>query len=348
MAREPWYARYLIRIAPLLALGLLLASPAHAQNGWELCNQTSFIIEAATGRPEGRTVVMEGWTRLRPGECKVALPAPLKAGVNFVFARSSKAHRGGQRVWNGDISLCVDPNGSFAVENPPSCSAMGLEARNFRAVRIDRRSGWRTFFNEAEPFNKPGQSARGAGLQRLLADAGIDSEPVNGFLGRKSRTAITSFLTSRRLDPRMPDAQLIDVLEEAARNRSLEVGMMLCNRTDKRIWSAIARRNSEGLESRGWWALEAGTCARTVDESLLAEPHYVYAEMEAPQGVRRLTGAARTFCTARSKFAVVGAERCVERGYRQARFLETPSPEDGKLVFEFFERSFGSVEASVR
>ncbi|MDZ4761507.1 MAG: DUF1036 domain-containing protein [Alphaproteobacteria bacterium] len=348
MARERWYVRILLRLAPVLALACVWAAPASAQTGWELCNQTSFILEAATGRPEGRGVIVEGWTRLRPGECRVTLPSPLKPGVNFVFARSSKAHRGGQRVWNGEVPLCVDPTGSFAVESPSSCAAMGLESRAFQAVKIDKRSGWTTNFKETEPYNKPGQSARGAGLQRLLDDAGIDSDVVDGFLGRKSRTAIGSFLADRKLNVSMADAEVIDILEDVARNRSLEVGMMLCNRTDNRMWAAIARRRPDGWESRGWWTLDAGLCARTVDESLIATPHYVFAEMDSPQGARQLAGADTPFCTSRSKFAILGRDRCEERRFREAGFIETVSPEDGKLVYEFFERDFGPTKPSVR
>lgn len=339
----------MIRFAPLLALLLAMsgfaAAPAQAQAGWELCNDTSFVLEAATGRPEGRGVIVEGWTRLRPGECKVAMPAPLKMGVNFVFARSSSAHRGGQRMWNGDIPLCVDPNGSFAVESPASCPPMGLTSRGFQAIKIDKKTGWTTHFREAEPFNKSGQSPISAGLQRLLDDAGIDTVPVDGYIGRKSRNAIQSFLVERKLSPTLPDRDVIDILEDVARNRSLEVGMMLCNRTDNRIWAAIARRRSDTWESRGWWTLDAGACVRTVDESLISTPHYVFAEMETPAGKRVLNNSQTTFCTARAKFAILGRDNCDKRAFRQENFAETSTPEDGKLVYEFFDRNFGAAKA---
>ena len=349
MARERWFAKRLVPrlmalAVPFLAL-LCGAGPAQAEpNGWELCNQTSFILEAATGRPEGRGVIVEGWTRLRPGECKVALQGPLKVGVNFVFARSSSAHRGGQRVWNGNVQLCVDPNGSFAVESPSSCAAMGLMQRGFQAVKIDKRTGWTTTFHETDSYNKPGQTAQAAGLQRLLEDAGADADVVDGFMSRKTRASIGSFLAERKLSTNLSDVEVIDILEDVARNRSLEVGMMLCNRTDSRIWAAIARQRPDGWESRGWWTLEASACVRTVDESLIAKPHYVFAEMAAPNGPRHLNGANTPFCTARSKFAIIGREDCEARKFHQANFVETAVPEDGKLVYEFFERNFGAPE----
>jgi uncharacterized membrane protein len=314
--------------------------------GWELCNQTSFVLEAATGRPEGKGVVVEGWTRLRPGECRIALPAPIKPGVYFTFARSSSAHRGGQRTWNGDVPLCVDPNGSFSVESPSSCAQMGLEQRGFQAVRIDKARGGSMTFRETDNYRGGGQSAVNAGIQRLLDDAGVQSDVVDGTLDRESRAAITSFLTERKLPVTLATkpAELIDVLEDVARNRSLEVGMMLCNRTDKKITAAIGRQNAEGWQSRGWWYLDPSLCVRAVDESLITTPHFVYAEMETPQGVRYLNGADTPFCTSRSKFAILGRESCEARRYRQANFSQTAVPEDGKLVYEFFDRGFGTPQ----
>jgi uncharacterized membrane protein len=348
MVRERWFAKALMRFAPLAALLFAwAATPASAQEGgWKLCNQTSFILEAAAGRPEGKNVVVEGWTRLRPGQCRIALQGPIKPGVHFVFARSSKAHRGGQRVWNGDVPLCVDPNGSFAVESPSSCSAMGLEQRGFQAVRIEKRDGGTMTFRETEPYNKSGQSAVSAGLQRLLDDAGVASVSIDGYMRRESRAAINSFLAERRLSQNTLETDVIDILEDVARNRSLEVGMMLCNRTSNRILAAIARRIPDGWESRGWWTLDAGLCVRTVDQSLIAAPHYVYAEMDTPQGTRTLAGGAQptTFCTSRSKFAIIGREDCERNRYRHEAFIETPIPEDGKLVYEFFDRSFGPAK----
>lgn len=342
MALARWFAKGSIKLAALVALGaaaLTLPSSAQGQSGWELCNKTSYVIEAATGRPDGEEVIVEGWTRLRPGQCRTAIQGPLKAGVYFVFARSSKAHRGGQRDWSGEIPLCVDTNGSFAVENPSSCASMGLEQRGFQAVRFDKSSGSMTF-KETDLYNKGGQSAENAGVQRLLNDAGIFQDVVDGYLGRETRAAITDFLVERKQPVNTSMGDLIDILEDVARKRSMAVGMMLCNRTGNRIVAAMARFRPDGLESRGWWTIEANLCVRTVDESLITAPHYVFAEMETPQGIRLLKGAATKFCTSRAQFAILGNENCEQRRYRSEQFVETAAPEEGKLVYEFFDSAF--------
>jgi uncharacterized membrane protein len=63
--------------------------------------------------------------------------------------------------------------------------------------------------------------------------------------------------------------------------------------------------------------------------------------METQQGVRHLSGAETPFCTSRSRFAILGRENCETRRFRQANFSATAVPEDGKLVYEFFDRAFG-------
>lgn len=324
----------------LLFIGLFTPSAqAQSSQGWSLCNKTSFVIEAAIGRPEGSGVVVEGWTKLRPGACEVALQAPLTPGVHFLYGRTSDAHRGGERAWGGGHQLCVDTLGSFSVESLEDCDAMGLEAQSFRPVLIERSNRWSTTFSETDDYTL--EKAAAAGVQRLLEDAGVYSGRIDGLIGRNTRAAIAEFLSERNLSANTSDADLIDILEQVAAQRARDVGFTVCNRTRKRVWSAIARRAGENWESRGWWVLEAGGCARVVDEPLLQTEHFVYGEMEEEDGsVRTLSRASDAFCVARAKFAINGRENCEQSAYRTALFTATPAPEERKLIFEFFERDF--------
>ncbi|MCR9077491.1 MAG: DUF1036 domain-containing protein [Hyphomonadaceae bacterium] len=332
-------------IALTTALPVTAAAQANS-DGWEVCNETSYIIEASTGRYEGQGVVVEGWTRLRPGACEKVVEGNLQPGIHYLFGRSSTAHRGGRKVWAGKSKLCIDPTGSFAVENIPDCSIMGLEAREFRPVLIENSKRWRTSFTETDKRNL--EQASAAGVQRLLDNAGVYSGRIDGYLGRKTRAAIGDFLSSKGLDANTSDADLMDILEQTAIERARNVGLTFCNRTNKRIWSAMARRRGEGWESRGWWLLEAGGCARVIDEPLLQAGLFAYAEMESGDGeIRILTKGSDTFCVSKAKFAITGREACEEAAYRTGRFVATPAPVNRKLVFEFFERDFGDpIDAS--
>lgn len=317
---------------------------AGGSSGWQLCNQTSYILEAATGRPDGRAVVVQGWIRLRPGQCAVAATSPLQRSVHYVYARTSAAHRGGRHQWGGDAKLCIDPAASFAVENPPSCEQMGLEERAFRRVQINKRDSWKTTFSEASSFSLYG--ARSAGLQRLLTDAGYDTQTASGGLdARRAAAAIQQFRAEARVSPTASEDQIIDALETYARRRAAAIGLTLCNRTSAKVWSAVARRRGEGWESRGWWPLGPGGCARAIDDPLLQTVYFVHAVLETPQGERFMAAPGEPFCSSPTKFAILGRERCAERYYDETLF--TPISSDGRegLVVEFTDADFLPVGA---
>lgn len=307
--------------------------------GWTLCNETSYVLEAATGRPDGRAILVNGWVRLRPGQCQVAVNAPLARGVHYLYARTASAHRGGRRQWGGDAKICVEPARNFTIENPPNCEPMGLEERQFRRVNINRRESWRTSFAEAQPYTTA--RARAAGIQRLLGDAGYETrEGRSGVDPRQVAVSIAQFRSAARLPANANEDQLIDALEIAARRRSTQLGLTLCNKTNSRIWTAIARRRGEGWESRGWWPLGPGGCARTIDDPLLQESYFVNATMESPEGDRVLAAGGEPFCVSPARFAVLGRERCEERYYDTAYFSRIASVGRSGLVVDFNERDF--------
>jgi uncharacterized membrane protein len=308
-------------------------------SGWQICNETSYVLEAATGRPDGRAIVVQGWTRLRPGECRTAVGAPLARGTHYLYARTSSAHRGGRRQWGGDARLCIDNTSSFTIENPPQCATMGLEERRFRRVQINKRDSWRTSFSEATQYTLT--RARQQGLQRLLDDAGYDlREGRRGADPRRIAQAIAQFRQTARLAPNASESQLIDALETAARRRAQQVGLTLCNRARGRMWTAIARRRGEGWESRGWWPLNPGGCVRTIDEVLIQETYFVHADLESPDGPRYLAAASELFCTSGARFAILGREQCDTRYYDTTLFARISARNRDGLVVDFEEHDF--------
>ena len=212
--------RLFLRCVGMLACLLGFVLPAAAQDGWKLCNRTSYIIEASIGRPEGTGITVDGWIKLQPGSCKLALAGPLEPKFHFLYARTSTAHRNGLREWGGKSELCVDPTSSFSLESPPDCAAMGLEARGFRAVEITRRTSWLTNFNEIDTYDA--ERAKAAGLQRLLEEAGVVSGAIDGNLGHKTRAAIGVFLKDNGLPDTTSDEDLIDFLEQVAKERETQ------------------------------------------------------------------------------------------------------------------------------
>ena len=319
------------------------AANAQAEAGWSVCNRTSYVIEAAAAFQDGAGIVVNGWTRLIPGSCETVMEGPLKPGAHFLYAQTSRAHRGGRKEWQGDQKLCVDTTGSFSVESKPNCAEWGLDERGFQAVAIERRTSWKTELTEVNAYDM--KRARIAGIQRLLRDVGASNRAIDGYEGPSTRRAISRFLRDNEITEKPDDAVLIDLLEQAGVQKGRNVGLTLCNRTRERVWGAIARLRAEGWESRGWWRLEGGGCARVIDEELISTQYFVFGEMEVEgePNPTPLEGGADRFCVARSKFAIIGRDNCAALGYRPALFAATAEPEDGKLVFEFFGRDFAKT-----
>ena len=350
LARSFTKAAAAVLACTAVVAALAFANRADAQqrsaNGWQICNETSFVLEAAAGRPDGRSIQVQGWTRLRPGECRVAVGAPLARGTHYLYARTSAAHRGGRRQWAGDARLCVDPTSQFQIVNPPRCTDT-YEERRFRRVQINKRDTWRTSLSEATQYSQ--SRARQIGMQRLLEDAGYDvREGRRGVDPRRIAQAIAQFRASSRLAPTASEDQLIDALESAARRRAGQVGLTLCNRTRGRVWTAVARRRGEGWESRGWWALAPGGCVRTIDEELIQEVYYVHASLQTPDGPRFLAAGGEAFCSSPARFAILGREDCEDRYYETTLFTRIGARNRDGLVVDFEDRDFLDVGVAPR
>jgi uncharacterized membrane protein len=311
---------------------------ARAPSGWTLCNETSFVLEAATGKPSGRAVQIEGWKRIRPGECVLAMQGALTRGVHYVYARTSDAHRGGRREWGGDSEYCVNAtdDATFRGESSQICQQPNSAMRGFRKVLINKRDSWRTSFAEAGRLSVYG--ARTQGINRLIVDAGLEFGNV-GADPRRVAAALQRLRTEARLAANASEAQIIDELERIAERRARDIGLRLCNKTPNRVWASVARRKGEGWESRGWWPLAPNGCSRVLDEVLTPGNYFVHAMMESAQGERYLAKPGESFCTSPSRFAILGRERCEPRYYNDTLFVPFRIETSGMTV-EFSDRDF--------
>lgn len=327
----------------MIGIGLsfwALGTSARA-SGQQLCNETSFIIYAAIAFPDPTSLVSQGWTRLRPAECRTVLPAPLPTGDYFVFARSSEVHRGGIRQWSGPTSICIDQT-DFSVSGLANCENLGLESRNFQIIEGNSPEGRRTVFVEA---NEYGSRALLAGLQRLLKDNGLSIRKVDGYSGRRTRLALNKYLKSIGMKKRPNDSDLIDALEASARQMRNLTGLEVCNEADGVVWTAYARRRNKQWESRGWWSLEPGTCVQLVNEELSKrEKYYLYAGLINPETEMPLVDAKETFCISEVKFSIFGRHDCQARGYLEAKFSKMNLGKDKLTQIRLQPEDFGNPD----
>lgn len=326
-----------VRIAACLALLGLAAFASPRAGAAEICNETSYITHIAAAWAVEGGVAIEGWTRVRPGECaEVAQEVDLDANTQplFFYAKSTTAYLGGVREWRGTVPLCVDET-DFQVVANTRCAALGLASRDFFMREGDERE--RTVLVEPSEF---GRRAQVAGIQRLLQSAGYAVTGVDGYDGRSTRRAVARFQSEAGIAGNPGDAALIDALEARALERNASSGLIVCNEADGDIATAIGHRVGEIWQSRGWWRIHAGECARLLAARLETDNAFIYAERVSGQGRRPMSGGNERFCLAPARFVSEGRTECAERGYTAAGFRRVPQPEDGGVRITLTEADF--------
>ncbi|WP_417490996.1 DUF1036 domain-containing protein [Maricaulis sp.] len=323
----------LMRLLILLGLSLCATAPARA---YDVCNQTSYIVHVATGWPVAGGVAIQGWMRMRPGECsevagnvELADDQPL-----YFYAKTSDAYLGGVREWRGTTALCVD-EADFEVIANTRCAALGLASRDFIVREGDQRD--RTVLVGPDNF---GTHAEVAGIQRLLQSAGYPITAVDGYDGRGTDRAVTRFMADAELSTRPANTALIDALESRAMTRNAQSGLTICNESDGDIATAIGYRSGEIWQSRGWWRLHAGECARLLAARLETTNTYFYAERINAATRRPLNGGTDAFCIAPARFLAEERTGCTERGYATANFRRISEPVDGGVRITIEESDF--------
>ncbi len=301
----------------LLCLGALaLARPASAA-GQQACNETSYILYLALGIPENGKVRLEGWTRLRPGQCRTVLPAPFAARPYYAYAYSSPVHAGGRHQWGGRFPFCVNMNGTFSMLAPERCDGPGQQMRKFGMIDVNPPNGGRTLFSEPSEY---GARAELAGIQRLLKDNGYRVRSVDGYNGRRTRAAIRRFLAQHKITRRPDNPGLIDALEKAARDNLALTGLHVCNQTKAPVWTAYGRHMGRKWLSRGWWKIAPQTCLPLISGLLKDKTVYLYAGKEGRNGEQPLQAASEEFCVLDVLFSIDRRKDCQLRGFESRKF----------------------------
>lgn len=302
----------------LLASLILLALPAMAHAaGHQVCNQTSYVIYLALGIPEADQVRSEGWTRLRPGQCRIVLPAPFSKRPYFAYGYSSPVHGGGLHQWGGRTGFCVKLKDNFSIDGKGACIGPEYQMRRFNVIDVHPPDGGKTILSEPAEY---GSRAELAGIQRLLRDNGYRVRAVDGYEGRRTRAAIRKFLARVKISPRPDRPGLIDALEKAAQDQLASTGLHVCNKADAPVWIAYGRRQGRDWQSRGWWTVAPQSCTALLTGRFADKSVYVYAGLKDKGGERPLLMARHNFCVSDIIFAITGRQKCTLRGYQERPF----------------------------
>jgi len=305
--------RLVCGMAVLAVSVTLMPRPAHG--AYTFCNRTSYVLASAIGKENGPRTESRGWFVLQPGQCQVVLNEPLHSGVYYTFAYTLPVHSGGVKNFAGNRMLCASPgSGSFAIIGQDDCERRGFVARKFSTIRTGDNTDWTTTFTEPTEYSF--EEARIAGVQRLLADIGLDAGDIDGYLGAKTRRALVDFKEKHGIAPdlTLPNV-LYDALVKDAQQAHEDVGYSFCNDTGNVVWAAIGYESEGEIVATGWYRVDSRRCAKVIKARLTEDTYYTFAETEQGVGRHFVWGGDRLLCTMDNRFTIREHNDCEKRGY---------------------------------
>ncbi|HET7849616.1 MAG TPA: DUF1036 domain-containing protein [Pseudolabrys sp.] len=306
----------------LLAAAVIaaIATPAHAE--LNLCNRTSYRVEAAIGMPASKAVSTVGWFRIDPGQCRRVLERAAASDLVYVHVRTPAVYGAAPLPQNGQTDLCVGEN-NFAIADARTCNA-GRFVR-FAAIKpSDTEKGPTAYLAEEADYDDA--QARLAGIQRLLEITGYDASPIDGVAGAKTDAAIAHFLKDRKLPANAPQGvDFFDKLVEAAEHPEGH-GFAWCNETTHTVMAAFGIVEMGSITARGWYRIESGQCLRP---DIHGDPHRLYSYAEAVDGNGQTImragepekwGGNVMLCVRDGRFDISNHKDCAARGLTSAGF----------------------------
>jgi uncharacterized membrane protein len=310
---------------PLLAALAALNLTAPARADLQFCNKTSYVLDLALALEEKDAAATRGWLRVDPGACRTVLQGAITADKVYVHARALSAYGPSPLPQAGHADFCV-ADGNFVIAGAKACQTRsGQRLARFSQIKpSDSEQGLTAYLGEEAHYD-PAQ-ARLAGIQRLLALAGYDANPIDGLEGRKTTAALDQFVKDRRLPADAANAPaffqtLLDAMKEAD-----GVGFSWCNETSFAVMAALGVDDNGAVVTRGWYRVDAGKC---VKPDLPTKPARLYSFAEAvdkeghslKRGDKLLTwGGPMQLCTRDVRFEISEQKNCGAQGLTATGF----------------------------
>jgi uncharacterized membrane protein len=328
------------RALSVLTLFVALTSPARAD--LEICNRTSFVIEAALGIESKGVAATRGWFRVDPGACRPVLRGDVQAERLFVHARALPLYGMLRPLSAEQTQLCAG-EGDFLVAGAAKCTKPNEQILGFSEVK-PRKSEPGLSVSVAESAGYDPEQARFAAIQRLLTLVGFDAEPIDGVPGTKSEMALAAFLKSRNLPSDTPQrGDFLNLLIAAARDGQAP-GLAWCNDTQHVVMASLAIEEGNEIAARGWWRIEAGACLRPELPRRIAGRVFAFAEAVDASGAvierkgRPLSwGGATRLCVKNVRFEIREHENCQARGLDVKGFAPVDLASQGGATLRFRE-----------
>ncbi|MGC6534647.1 MAG: DUF1036 domain-containing protein [Parvibaculales bacterium] len=136
------------RGADLLSALVRTARDEAGRRGLSLCNQSAFLVWAASGMLRDDRFESRGWTRVPAGACAQLINQNLNDRYYFYYAEAVDEkgrpvmEAGRQKVWSGDIGLCTKST-RFVITGDNDCQARGFDRRGFAQIDTGSARQWK-------------------------------------------------------------------------------------------------------------------------------------------------------------------------------------------------------------
>jgi uncharacterized membrane protein len=309
----------------VLAAGVLLLPSVPARADLQLCSRMSYVVEAAIAVENKTAVATRGWFRLDPGQCRTVLQGDPPGEGLYIHARALPIY-GSPLPQQGHADFCVAA-GNFFLAAAQRCTRAGQMLARFAAARPSETEKGATVYL-AEEAEYTDEQARDAGIQRLLAIAGYDANPIDGLRGTKTDAALVQFFADSKLaNTAAGRSDFFDILIAAAEKPD-GARFAWCNETSLMVMAALGVEDNGAITTRGWYRVAPGKCLRP---DLSGQPQRIYSFGEAVDsdgqalrqgkaGQAAAWGGETVLCTRNIKFELSDHKDCAAQGLSSAGF----------------------------
>lgn len=321
--------KILVRVAivtTMAIIAVMAAAPGQAQAAYRLCNETSYVFDAAIGVQSRGEVTTRGWFQVLPGQCRVVVKGPLDADKYYFFSRVPDYYDIAATRFEGGRQLCVG-NGDFLIAGAQECTDPSGRMEQFIEVQ-PRTDGndWELSFAEEAKFDRP--RAALAGVQRLLGMLGYNAGQVDGVSGNASKKAMKNFFSAANLKPASESSpEVYQALISELRAKQAGVGLQICNETRFLIWTALGIPENGRTTARGWYKVGAGECVRPHKKPLDGSFIYSFGEAVDENGpiisadnIPLIWDGDTVLCTKSTRFNLTENNNCEAKGLNPTRF----------------------------
>lgn len=307
---------YVVFPAPARAAGL---------GAYELCNNTSYIIDSAIGIEVQGATATQGWFRVYPGACRSILSNTREGERYFLHTQTPVIYDKMPEQPAISRMLCVRED-NFLLAGAETC----IEDRGTLVPfsRLSKKQGeTQSTITLTEQADFTDSQARIAGFQRLLTLAGLDPGQIDGSFGEKTQKALDVIRQQNNLSADTPDATMYANLISAALNAGGATGLTICNETRWQTLAAVAMPSGAAMQSQGWFQLPANRCTKVLRAELTGDSVFIFAEAIDQNGRPvnidgtsiRWDGKDK-FCTKSIRFYISNHTDCETRGLEATGF----------------------------